>query len=83
MVVLTFIYTVLVHFFIIKEKVVFQNSAYYSEKTEEIKNNYYNSKTKQNAKIDINTTKFICAIRGFGNVGLVVKENGNEGCTIG
>jgi hypothetical protein len=51
----------------------------YSEKAEEIKNKYYNSKSRLNSKIDMNLTKFICKNWGCGKE-FVQAENTIKSC---
>ena len=63
-----------------KSKFFHEHPAYYSEKAEEIKTTYYNSKSKQNSKIDINTTKFICSNWGCGKE--FVQINNHPKCCI-
>ena len=62
-----------------KSKFIHEHPAYYSDKADEIKNKYYNSKSKANSKIDMNTTKFICTNWGCGKE-FVQINNTNKSC---
>ena len=63
-----------------KSKFIHDHPAYYSEKAEEIKNKYYNSKSRTASKIDMNTTKFICRNWGCGKE--FVQINNTSKCCI-
>ena len=63
-----------------KSKFVHDHPAYYSEKAEEIKTKYYNSKSRAASKIDMNTTKFICTNWGCGKE--FVQINNTSKCCI-
>ena len=62
-----------------KSKYFHDHPVYYSDKADEIKNKYYNSKSRLNSKIDMNTTKFICANWGCGKE-FVQAHNHNKSC---
>ena len=62
-----------------KSKFCHEHPAYYSDKADEIKNKYYNSKSRANSKIDMNTTKFICTNWGCGKE-FVQINNTNKAC---
>ena len=62
-----------------KSKYFHENPATLSPKAEEIKNRYYNSKSRLNSKIDMNTTKFICTNWGCGKE-FVQVNNTNKSC---
>ena len=62
-----------------KSKYIHEHPCYYSDKCDEIKNKYYNSKSRLNSKIDMNTTKFICANWGCGKE-FVQVNNTNKSC---
>jgi len=62
-----------------KSKFIHEHPAYYSDKADEIKNKYYNSKSRSNSKIDLATTKFICTNRGCGQE-FVQINNTNKCC---
>ena len=63
-----------------KSKFIHDHPAYYSDKADEIKNKYFNSKSKAASKIDMNTTKFICANWGCGKE--FVQANNTSKCCI-
>ena len=62
-----------------KSRYFHENPAILSAKGEEIKNRYYNSKSRLNSKIDMNTTKFICTNWGCGKE-FVQANNTNKSC---
>ena len=62
-----------------KSKFIHESPAILSQKAEEIKNKYYNSKSRLNSKIDMNTTKFICTNWGCGKE-FVQAHNTNKSC---
>ena len=62
-----------------KSKFIHDHPAYCSEKAEEIKTKYYNSKSRLNSKIDMNTTKFLCTNWGCGKE-FVQAHNHNKSC---
>ena len=62
-----------------KSKFFHESPAILSAKAEEIKTKYYNSKSRLNSKIDMNTTKFICANWGCGKE-FVQVNNTNKSC---
>ena len=62
-----------------KSKNYHEYPAVLSSKAEEIKNKYYNSKSRLNSKIDMNTTKFICSNWGCGKE-FVQAHNTNKSC---
>ena len=62
-----------------KSKFMHESPAILSQKAEEIKNKYYNSKSRLNSKIDMNTTKFICTNWGCGKE-FVQAHNTNKSC---
>ena len=62
-----------------KSKFSHEHPAYYSDKADEIKNKYYNSKSRANSKIDMTTTKFICTNWGCGKE-FVQINNTNKSC---
>ena len=62
-----------------KSKYIHEYPAILSPKAEEIKNRYYNSKSRLNSKIDMNTTKFICTNWGCGKE-FVQAHNTNKSC---
>ena len=63
-----------------KSKFIHGHPTYYSDKADEIKNKYYNSKSKTDSKIDMNTTKFICSNWGCGKE--FVQVNNTNKCCI-
>ena len=63
-----------------KSKYIHDHPCYYSDKADEIKNKYYNSKSRLNSKIDMNTTKFICSNWGCGKE--FVQINNTSKCCI-
>ena len=63
-----------------KSKFIHDHPAYYSDKADEIKNKYYNSKSRANSKIDMSTTKFLCANWGCGKE--FVQINNTNKCCI-
>ena len=63
-----------------KSKYIHGHPTYYSDKADEIKNKYYNSKSKTDSKIDMNTTKFICSNWGCGKE--FVQVNNTNKCCI-
>jgi hypothetical protein len=63
-----------------KSKYIHDHPCYYSDKCDEIKNKYYNSKSRLNSKIDMNTTKFICLNWGCGKE--FVQINNTNKCCI-
>jgi hypothetical protein len=63
-----------------KSKFIHDHPAYYSDKADEIKNKYFNSKSRAASKIDMNTTKFICANWGCGKE--FVQANNTSKCCI-
>ena len=62
-----------------KSKYFHESPAVLSTKAEEIKNKYYNSKSRLNSKIDMNTTKFLCSNWGCGKE-FVQAQNTNKSC---
>ena len=62
-----------------KSKYFHESPAILSQKAEEIKNKYYNSKSRLNSKIDMNTTKFICNNWGCGKE-FVQAHNTSKSC---
>ena len=62
-----------------KSKYFHESPAILSQKAEEIKNKYYNSKSRLNSKIDMNTTKFICTNWGCGKE-FVQAHNTSKSC---
>ena len=62
-----------------KSKFIHDHPCYYSDKADEIKNKYYNSKSRANSKIDMNTTKFLCTNWGCGKE-FVQMNNTNKCC---
>ena len=63
-----------------KSKFIHDHPVYYSDKADEIKNKYYNSKSRATSKIDMNTTKFICTNWGCGKE--FVQVNNTSKCCI-
>ncbi len=62
-----------------KSKYFHEYPASLSNKAEEIKNKYYNSKSRLNSKIDMNTTKFLCSNWGCGKE-FVQAHNTSKSC---
>ena len=62
-----------------KSKNFHESPAILSQKGEEIKAKYYNSKSRLNSKIDMNTTKFICTNWGCGKE-FVQAHNTSKSC---